>query len=555
MGNVTAETLGVQVHGTEGRVTPTMARIRKAWSFTMTMLSRQQWGYRDLAMLAGLWVSVWQIRRPTMATFDMVFRCLCGAVDQREWSAVCSIELLVGMALVPLQYIDWKRQVSETVVATDASQGGSGTVLSSGLSVRGALWIQQQLWTEELNAQGHIILVDLFAGIGAGRLALERLGIEVKVHIVIEDNVHALRVVAENFSDAVIVRGVRHLDLHALLDPVRMVDRETLVLILSGPPYMDADKMLRGRSCTQWIQWVRNSFQVQGGFARVEMGTELPDRMEDGMLAVWTRALDAPATFIDGSVWTQAYRRRWWMCTWPLKGDDHMIIEEFEGNQRCTGSPLWPPRQYWLKDGAELTVPTAAMPALTRGIRRQRKPQTEQSGTDGMHERWQADGFRFPLYQYHRDCMVLDGRILRPFVSEEREQLQGLEMDYTAGACTGAEKQNQQLAEDIRCNLIASCFHVATVMWIVGAVLYQHGYLCKPLTSRQVGQFFGGTGAEKDASLSSTLVRRLLLQLSHRGSDIRTLWRRLVTKSEPYANWMLVVAVEGWFRTCLETNG
>eukprot|EP00971_Amphidinium_carterae_P255355 5069447-Amphidinium_carterae.1 len=114
------------------------------------------------------------------------------------------------------------------VVATDASEGGAGTVLSSGLSHRGARWIHQRLWTEKLDAHGYMVLVDLFAGLGAARLALENLGAEVKVHIAIEEDTHGRRVLAENFSDAVIVRGVQQLSSEALLDPVRMVDRKAL---------------------------------------------------------------------------------------------------------------------------------------------------------------------------------------------------------------------------------------------------------------------------------------------------------------------------------------
>eukprot|EP00971_Amphidinium_carterae_P209419 4154130-Amphidinium_carterae.1 len=188
---------------------------------------------------------------------------------------------------------------------------------------------------------------------------------------------------------------------------------------------MDANKVLRGRTCPDWVQWVRTVFLDEGRFQRVEVGTELADRMDDGMLEVWERALMTPATFIDGSMWTQAYRRRWWLCSWPLKRDEHLEIAEVDGQMRCQGSQFWLPCEAWLRERSHLTVPTLAMPTLTRGIRRQRRPHTEQKGTQAMIDRWAADEFR-------------------PFVAEEREQLQGLELDYTAGACTGAEKQNAQ---------------------------------------------------------------------------------------------------------------
>eukprot|EP00971_Amphidinium_carterae_P059850 1183818-Amphidinium_carterae.1 len=150
-----------------------------------------------------------------------------------------------------------------------------------------------------------------------------------------------------------------------------------------------------------------------------------------------------------------------------------------------------------------------------------------------MFKRWEADGFRFPLYQYDRDCLVLDGGELRPFLADEREQLQGLEIDYTAGACTGPEKQQPQLVEDIRCNLVAGCFHVPTVMWVVGALLHQHGHLQQRPSSSHIGRFFGSCAMLSDSSLSSSLVRRLMLQLTHRGTDIRTLRRHLMSSQVP----------------------
>eukprot|EP00971_Amphidinium_carterae_P347913 6490184-Amphidinium_carterae.1 len=70
-------------------------------------------------------------------------------------------------------------------------------------------------------------------------------------------------------------------------------------------------------------------------------------------------------------------------------------------------------------------------------------------------------------------------------------------------------------------------------MWIVGAVLHRYGYISSPLTSLDVGEFFGGTVRGDDPSLGSFLVRRLLLQLSHRGTDVRTLRRRLVSGQNP----------------------
>eukprot|EP00971_Amphidinium_carterae_P030238 594946-Amphidinium_carterae.1 len=150
-----------------------------------------------------------------------------------------------------------------------------------------------------------------------------------------------------------------------------------------------------------------------------------------------------------------------------------------------------------------------------------------------MYDRWEADGYRYPLYQYHEDCLVMDGGRLRPFVADEREQLQGLELDFTVGACTGAEKHNLQQVEDLRCNLVASCFHVPTVMWLLGALLYRFGHLASPLTSCHIGRFFGSTMDMEDSTLGSSLVRRLLLQLTHRGTDIRTLRKRLVSSQVP----------------------
>eukprot|EP00971_Amphidinium_carterae_P028124 553761-Amphidinium_carterae.1 len=98
------------------------------------------------------------------------------------------------MTLLPLYYMDLRRPVSPTVVATDASREGGGVVLSDGLSARGRSWMSQQIWSEAVSPTEPVVLVDLFAGIGVARLALENLGVHVQRHIVVEDDKHALRV-------------------------------------------------------------------------------------------------------------------------------------------------------------------------------------------------------------------------------------------------------------------------------------------------------------------------------------------------------------------------
>eukprot|EP00971_Amphidinium_carterae_P104443 2068167-Amphidinium_carterae.1 len=98
--------------------------------------------------------------------------------------------------------------------------------------------------------------------------------------------------------------------------------------------------------------------------------------MEDGMLERWMESLNTYGTFIDGGVWTQAYRRRWWLCYWALEADDHMTVETHGQIRKCSASPMWPPRELWMRAGADLNVTSVAMPTLTRGIRRQRRPQT-----------------------------------------------------------------------------------------------------------------------------------------------------------------------------------
>eukprot|EP00971_Amphidinium_carterae_P156567 3103546-Amphidinium_carterae.1 len=119
-----------------------------------------------------------------------------------------------------------------------------------------------------------------------------------------------------------------------------------------------------------------------------------------------------------------------------MSEDSDITFEESDLGVHCHGRKLWPPASTWLCPDAVLPFEWVTMPTLTRPCRRKSPPKNWTEVDGDCFARWREDGFRYPAYQYHEECMIKDSGTLRPCLADERELLQGLEQDYTAGACS-----------------------------------------------------------------------------------------------------------------------
>ena len=90
------------------------------------------------------------------------------------------------------------------VTVSDASEQGAGVCRSMGLTDEG----RRRLALAQRQAQlgiplDHFCLIELFAGIGAGRRAFDLLGLTPGCHLVAEVEESACRVLARAYPDAI----------------------------------------------------------------------------------------------------------------------------------------------------------------------------------------------------------------------------------------------------------------------------------------------------------------------------------------------------------------
>ena len=101
-----------------------------------------------------------------------------GLGGSRALAAKVRKELIMGIMLLPLMCYDLRTPVSDLITASDASESGGGVCYSKTLTKVGALRLARELSMQGTGTRDKVGLVELFAGIGGGRMAFDTLGLE-----------------------------------------------------------------------------------------------------------------------------------------------------------------------------------------------------------------------------------------------------------------------------------------------------------------------------------------------------------------------------------------
>ena len=159
-------------------------------------------------------------------------------------------------------------------------------------------------------------------------------------------------------------------------------------------------------------------------------------------------------------------RSRLHWLSWTLAENDELLIDEGIDRKKVRIQAEWPEFEHFLEKGASKMNEMEGFPTFVRAIRRS-KPPHNPSALDELcdkeRELWEADGYRFPPYQYAVDSLIRDAQQkLRPPISTERERLMGFHTDYTLPCLQGNARKNGKvrLLEDVRCSLIGGALCV-----------------------------------------------------------------------------------------------
>ena len=295
------------------------------------------------------------------------------------------------------------------------------------------------------------------------------------------------RVVTSHFPEAVHYEDVRSISQADVQQWARDYSQASLVIIGAGPPCQGVSGLnasrkgaLRDERSGLFPHVKRIWLLVQDQFpwCQVHCLMESVASMDQQDREVMSQNYGNEPWNCDAGSMTWCHRPRLYWISWELVTQEGVELEP--------GSPGTPRRAnlYALQDLEEVckegwikTDPDRAFPTFTTSRPRDRpghKPAGLRSCTPQDLDRWAADSFRFPPYQYTAKNLLIDkhDQLRMPSI-EEKEYIMGFPVNYTQ-ACLPKAQRGTIHHLDVRHSQIGNTWCVPVIAWLLGQ-------LCGPL--------------------------------------------------------------------------
>ncbi|CAE8625209.1 unnamed protein product, partial [Polarella glacialis] len=431
-------TQGALLDGEEGSARPKPEKEAKYIAVIAHILRQGFVNLRQLQVGMGGLMYLCQYRRPLMSILEEVW-IFMKRLKRKPIRLTPRVarELLMGVFLVPLARMDFRRPYCHVVTASDASEFGGGVTASRGLTpwgVKAAL--SPTNLTTDFQTDCSILGVGCFDGISALQVALDIFWAPIAGFVSIENNMEAIRVIRANYPSTQHFSDIRSFGEAQVRQLALSFPRAQLVLIGAGPPCQGVSALNAGRlgavedprsSLQSRVAWLRNLFIQEFPWAKVQV-------LEESVAS-----MAAAFTPIE-------------LCI-PF------------GDQRDFLSPGWQ------KVEVNRPFPTFAtsIPKENPGL----QPAGLQSCDTDAIKRWEMDRFRFPPYTNNRAHLIINkAGVLRQPNVEEREIMLGFPRGYTQ-ACLpkGVRSSRPRLWEDTRLSLLGNSWSVPVVSWLLKNLL------------------------------------------------------------------------------------
>ena len=252
----TAEVQGALVDGVRNIAYPKPEKFVRYLRASFFLLCQTVASLKQLQIALGGLVYLFQFRRPLMANLDECWSCLVelGRQDP-SGTAMFPIptevkkELWLSLSLAPLAYICFGAKFSEVVTCSDASEHGGGVCQSVGLTPMGQQAAFKTVRGEQPDLLGDdgVLVISLFDGIGACRVALELIEANVCGYIAVECAAPARRVVERAFPSVLFEDDVTQISEANVLNWARRFQRAKVVLVSAGPPCQGVSQLNASR--------------------------------------------------------------------------------------------------------------------------------------------------------------------------------------------------------------------------------------------------------------------------------------------------------------------
>ena len=177
MGAPKSLTLGAEVDGLRGLARPSPDKFLKFIGLVWHFLGSAHIPWAWWLAAAGQAVFMLQFRRPLFQLLQHVWSVALG-----EFPGVRGLragrEGLLGVVLaLPFVFMDFRLKVSNSITCTDASEQGGAVCVARELTTQGLETLLKVLSPIVGLFAGRLVLVEVCAGIGGARRALEMLGV------------------------------------------------------------------------------------------------------------------------------------------------------------------------------------------------------------------------------------------------------------------------------------------------------------------------------------------------------------------------------------------
>ena len=399
-----------------------------------------------------------------------------------------------------------------------------------------------------------VLVVSLLNGIGCAFRCYDACGVIPAVAISYEISTEANRVVARRWPRAIIEKDVRDLTEEVVRSWKFKYPQVEAIHIWGGFPCIDLSSAKAFRlnlagpgSSLFWemVRIVKVIRKVFGYSFEVRFTAENVASMDESAEEEITRELGVKPWRMDSADVVPIHRPRFCWTNEVIHEMDGVWWEEKDRWIEIHMEHEYPLTSQWLEEGAiwpggdQGEVLPTAMKSIPRKVPPPRPAGITRTDLD-TRQRWQADAFRFPPYQYSDRFVVWVEDRWRLVNASERELLHGLGFEHTK-PCWNANaiKSSPVGYEDCRKSLVGDSFNCFSFAWV--AAMLVHRWVNIPsyrMLWRRLGMAPGfcaplhvsvplcrslsyGMVPHLDVVGVEDLHRALMRRCNHTGSDIR----------------------------------
>ena len=496
-----AEVQGAQVDGVEGIAYPRDVKLLKYFTATMSLIQAKSVTLKQLQVACGGLVYISMFRRPLLGSLNLVWKFMqdFSSPHQRKLLPhLCRLELIRFLGLIPLARLDFRMDYHEQVTCSDASTTGGGICASGSLTPYGSLVSEGLMRGQhpELRSEHRVLSVGLFDGIGALRVALDLLGVEILGHVSVEKEGSARRVVESHFPEAKCYEDVVEITEEIVQSWANEFSQASLVVLGAGPPCQGVSGLnasRRGalrdeRSSLFWhVRRIWDLLRVCFPWCAVRCLMESVASMDSKDRGHMSESFGSAPWSCDAGTMTWCNRPRLYWISWDLSEQDGVllhsesepaqaVLEAFVDLEECC-------KDTWIKVEPSRPFPTftTSRPRDSPGF----KPAGLAHCSSDDLTRWKNDSHRYPPYQYMSRNLLVDkhGNVRLPDI-QEKEFIMGFPVNYTTNCVVKSKKKSIQ-HEDLRHTLIGNTWCVPVVAWLLSQLLSVLG-LCPNYTPQNI---------------------------------------------------------------------